>query len=93
MRADMNRYDRIIIKQGIRIKPRMGKSDCMVSDRGSMRLVLRRNNPNKETLIYIPLSHVTIIQAHTIRLYSGHDKIMTRKQVDTRDKAEYEQLI
>ena len=32
---------------------------------GLMRLVPRGNNPNKETLIYIPLSHVTVIQAYT----------------------------
>ena len=41
------------------------QSDCMVSDYGSMRLVHRKNNPNKETLIYIPLSQVTVIQVHT----------------------------
>ena len=85
---------RVSISKAInQIKPRTSKSDCMVSDHGSIRLVRRRNNPNKETLIYIPLSHVTIIQAHTTRLYSGHDKIMNRRQVDTRDKAGYEQLI
>ena len=39
------------------------QSDCMASDYGSMRLVHRRNNPNKETLIYIPLSHIAEIQA------------------------------
>ena len=33
-----------------------------------MRLVHRRNNPNKETLIYIPLSHATEIQAYRIRV-------------------------
>ena len=44
------------------------QSDCMVSDYDSMRLVHRRNNPNKETLIYIPLSHVTEIQAYRIRV-------------------------
>ena len=47
------------------------QSDCMASDYGFMRLVHRRNNPNKETLIYIPLSHVTITQAHSTRLFSG----------------------
>jgi len=38
----------------------------MVSDYDSMRLVHRRNNPNKETLIYIPLSHIIVIQVHTM---------------------------
>ena len=38
---------------------------CISSSYDLMRLVLRGNNPNKETLIYIPLSHVTVIQAHT----------------------------
>ena len=33
-----------------------------------MRLVHRRNNPNKETLMYIPLSHATGNQAYRIRV-------------------------
>jgi len=33
-----------------------------------MRLVHRRNNPNKETLIHIPLSHATGKQAYRIRV-------------------------
>ena len=37
----------------------------MVSDYDSMRLVHRRNNTNKETLIYIPLPHIIVIQVHT----------------------------
>jgi len=40
----------------------MSKTNRTSLGHGSMRLVHRRNNPNKETLIYIPLSHVTVIQ-------------------------------
>ena len=43
------------------------QSECMVSDYDSMRLVHRRHNPNKETLIYIPLSHIIVIQVHTMK--------------------------
>jgi len=39
-----------------------------------MRLIHRRNNPNKETLIYIPLSHATEIQAYRIRV-ANHMKV------------------
>jgi len=39
-----------------------------------MRLIHRRNNPNKETLIYIPLSHATEIQAYRIRV-ANHRKV------------------
>jgi len=45
------------------------QSKCMVSDYDSMRLVHRRNNPNKETLIYIPLSHIIVILVHTMDTY------------------------
>jgi len=38
---------------------------CISLGYGLMRLVLRGSNPNKETLIYIPLPHVTVIQTHT----------------------------
>ena len=41
------------------------KGQCIRLSYGFMRLVPRGNNPNKETLIYIPLSHVTVIQVHT----------------------------
>ena len=37
------------------------KSDCICLSYGPMRLIRRRNNPNKETLINIPLSHTTAI--------------------------------
>ena len=47
------------------IKPITSKTDRTSLGHGSMRLVHRRNNPNKETLIDIPLSHVTVILAHT----------------------------
>ena len=42
-----------------------------------MRLVHRRNNPNKETLIYIPLSHATVIQVYRIRV-ANHIVTITR---------------
>jgi len=35
---------------------------------GFMRLLPRRNNPNKETLVYIPLSHVVVIRVCTTRI-------------------------
>jgi len=41
-----------------------------------MRLVHRRNNPNKETLIYIPLSHIAVIQACNISV-ANHIVIIT----------------
>jgi len=41
--------------------------ECMVSDYDSMRRVRRRDNPNKETLIYIPLSHIIVILMHTMK--------------------------
>jgi len=37
-----------------RVKLISSKSDCIRLGYGPMRLVHRRNNPNKETLIYIP---------------------------------------
>ena len=43
----------------------MIKTNSVSLGHGSMRLVRQRNNPNKKTLIYIPLSHVTVIRAHT----------------------------
>ena len=50
------------------IMVRASKTDRTSLGHGSMRLVHRRNNPNKETLIYIPLSHVIVIQAHTTQV-------------------------
>ena len=41
-----------------------------------MRLVCRRNNPNKETLICIPLSHVTVIRVYTTRVVKQHNKLL-----------------
>ena len=65
-RQDMNKYN--IIKPEIQIKPIISKIDCISLSHGPMRLVPRRNNPNKETLIYIPLSHATEIQAYRIKV-------------------------
>ena len=64
----MNRYSIIIIKQDIQVKLTICKVDCIRLGHGHMRLVHRRSNPNKETLIYIPLSHATEIQAYRIRV-------------------------
>jgi len=58
----------VIIKQGIQVRLITSKSDCIRLSHGPMRLVHRRNNPNKETLIYIPLSHATGNQAYRIRV-------------------------
>ena len=48
-----------LVVTGIHNRTQGEQSDCMTSDYDSMRLVHRRNNPNKETLIYIFLSHAT----------------------------------
>jgi len=50
-----------------------------------MRLVRRKNNPNKETLMYIHLSHVTIIRVYTIRIAKQceSDKMLTNYYVST----------
>ena len=53
----------------------MSKTNRTYLGHGSTRLVRRRNNPNKETLIYIPLSHVTVIRAHTNRVTKQHNKL------------------
>ena len=55
----MNGYDISIIKQEIQSKADISKIDCIRLGHGPMRLAHRRNNPNKETLIYILLSHAT----------------------------------
>ena len=54
------------------------KTDYKQSDRiylshCPMRPVPRGSNPNKETLIYIPLSHATVIQAYIIRVAKSYD--------------------
>jgi len=41
-----------------------------------MRLVHRRNNPNKETLIYIPLPHVAVIRVYITRIAKQHNKLL-----------------
>jgi len=41
-----------------------------------MRPVRRRNNPNKETLIHIPLSHVTIVQVYTTQITKQHNELL-----------------
>jgi len=41
-----------------------------------MRPVRRRNSPNKETLIYIPISHVTVIRVYTTRIAKPHDELL-----------------
>ena len=53
------------------------KIDCIRLGYGPMRLVHRRNNPNKETLIHIPLSHATVIQAYRIKA-ANHAVAKTR---------------
>jgi len=57
------------------IKPNTSKTNRTSLGQGSIRLVHRRNNPNKETFIYKPLSHVTVIRAHTTRLTKQHNKL------------------
>ena len=57
LEQEMNRYNMIIIKQENRksdMKLIISKSDFIRLGHAPMRLVHRRNNPNKETLIYIP---------------------------------------
>ena len=54
-----NRNSIVSIKPEIQVKLIVSKSDCIRLGYGPMRIVHRRNNPNKETLIYIPLSHAT----------------------------------
>jgi len=41
-----------------------------------MRQVCRRNNPNKETLIYIPYANVTVIRVYTTKITKSHDKLL-----------------
>jgi len=41
-----------------------------------MRLVHQRNNPNKKTLIYIPLSHVVVLRAYTTRVAKQHNELL-----------------
>jgi len=53
----------------------MRKTNHLSLDYGSMRLVRRRNNPNQETLIYIPLSHVTLIQAYQPELQNHTNEL------------------
>ena len=70
----MNGYNISIIKQENQVKLITSKSDCIRLSHGPMRLIHRRNNPNKETLIYIPLSHATETQAYRIRV-ANHMKV------------------
>jgi len=56
-----HQYVIISIKREIQEKADISKIDCIRLNHGPMRIVHRRNNPNKETLIYIPLSHATEI--------------------------------
>ena len=55
----MNGYIITIVKPESKVKLITSKIDCIRLGYGPMRLVHRRNNPNKETLIYILLSHAT----------------------------------
>jgi len=55
----MDGHNTIIRKPEIQGKTDFMQSDFIRLGHGPMRLVPRRNNPNKETLIYIPLSHAT----------------------------------
>ena len=41
-----------------------------------MRLVHRRNNPKKETLIYIPLPLVVVIRVYTTRIAKQHIELL-----------------
>jgi len=41
-----------------------------------MRPVRRRNNPNKETLIYIPSSHVTVIRVYSTWITKQHNELV-----------------
>jgi len=56
----------------------MSKTNRTSLGHGSMRQVRRRNNTNKETLIYIPLSHVTEIWAYTTRVANQHKELYIR---------------
>ena len=41
-----------------------------------MRPVHQKNNPNKETLIYIPSSHVTVIRVYTTRIAKQYNELL-----------------
>ena len=70
----------------------MSKSDCIRLGHGPMRLVHRRNNPNKETLIYIPLSHATETQAYRIRV-ANHMIVITGMHNKYNTNPKQEQVI
>jgi len=58
------------------ITPNTSKTRCTSSDYDFKRQVSRRNNPNKETLIYIPLSHVTVIWVYTTQIVKQHNELL-----------------
>jgi len=58
------------------ITPNTGKTSCISSDYGFMRPVHRRNNPNWETLVYIPLSHITVIRVYTTRIAKQYYELL-----------------
>jgi len=58
------------------ITPNTGKTSCTSSDYGFMRPVRQRNNTNKEALIYIPLSCVTVIRVYTIRNAKQYNELL-----------------
>ena len=68
-----HKTDRKLIKL---ITPNTGKTSCTSSDYGFMRPVCRRNNPNKKTLIYIPLFHITIIRVYTTQIAKQHKELL-----------------
>ena len=65
-----HKTDRKLIKS---IIPNTSKTCYTNSIYGFMRQVQLRNNPNKETLIYIPLSHVTVIRVDTTGVAKNYE--------------------
>jgi len=53
----------------------MNKTNRTSLGHSSMRLVRRSNNPNKETFIYIFLSHVTVIRVNTTQIAKQHNEL------------------
>ena len=63
----------VVVVPVILINANEGKTSCTNSVYDFLRLVCRRNNPNKKTLIYIPLSHVTIIRVDTTGVAKNYE--------------------
>jgi len=71
----LRKHHKIDRKLIIPIIPNTSKTSRTSLGHGSMRLIRQRNNPNKETLIYIHLSNVTVIQAYITRVAKQHNEL------------------